>query len=163
VTVGRFRTDKNLAVLERNDIRWSGGLEESAVNLRHSPIRDQDNVQVFKISQQANALSRSSEALLEGKRREIFPLIEVHPDDALPITNQDFRRLGRSFRHGLGVGLWSGVRRTRYLCLVGQRFEEGVQDFQTRHLRARRHRPPERLAPNCFYFQRPARLKINKC
>ena len=89
VTLGRFHTDKNFAVLKRNDIRRPGLIHELPVQPRHPTIGNKENVNaVRKIAGLKAALTNTGagveSALSEGFERgnvyTKFPLYILHLD-----------------------------------------------------------------------------------
>jgi hypothetical protein len=84
-----FGTDKDLAMLKRNHVRRPAKVQETVMQFRYAPIRNQDHVQLIKAHQFAGFLPRKLVTRLENTPRERLQGHEIDAYGPLPVMQSD--------------------------------------------------------------------------
>jgi hypothetical protein len=85
-------TDENLAMLKCNHVGRSAQMQETAMQLRHAPIRNQDHAQITQVRRPLGVFPRKLETQPERTPRENLQRREFNAYCPLPVVQSDSER-----------------------------------------------------------------------
>lgn len=85
---------KNFPVLESDHIGRSGFAQKTAMQLRHAPVGNENDVYLFELFQRGVS-PRDFQAFPQGALREILQHRQPHRHRSLPIADDDLHASGR--------------------------------------------------------------------